>query len=161
MSILTKNEANKTIKRMMAVFTFHNLGDDGVKVEWMKSLGSLDFRKCDKLIDRYKKTESKSLPPISSFLQEYWKSGNQSHEGEICDCSYCKAKGYLTYQKPYDYKDKTLLSQPYIAYCDCASGEQYKYDGTQLEDHKSQYYIPSAAKLNLVEENIKFQVLMK
>ncbi|ACL76192.1 hypothetical protein [Ruminiclostridium cellulolyticum] len=152
MSILTKSEADRTIKRLQAVFTFHNFGDDGVKVEWMKSIGTLDFKKCDKLIDQYKKADSKSLPPISLFLQEYWKYENRNKEIISCSCPKCNARGYLTYRHQYEYKDEQLLSQPFVAHCDCAAGEQFTYNGTQISDHKSEYYVPSASELNLVEE---------
>lgn len=153
---MNKYEADKLLKRMQAVFTFHNFGDDGVKVEWMKSIGNLDFNKCDKLIDLYKKNDSKSLPPISAFIQEYMRYENRTREVVNCDCPKCGGKGYITYLRQYEYKNRMQQTQTYIAYCDCAAGEQYKYNGTQLSDknYKSSYHILSAAELNLVEEKL-------
>lgn len=153
---MNKYEADKLLKRMQSVFTFHNFGDDGVKVEWMKSIGNLDYNKCDKLIELYKKNDSRSLPPISAFVQEYWKYDNRTKEVINCNCSKCGGKGYLTYIRQYEHKKRMQPTAPFIAYCDCAAGEQYKYNGTQLSDknYKSLYFIPSASELNLVEEKI-------
>jgi len=138
----------------MAVFTFHNFGDDGVQVEWLKSLSSLEYGKCDKLIDQYKKSDSKGLPPISGFVQEYWRYETRNKEAFNCNCSKCGGKGFIAYHKKYEHKGKMQSTDHFIAHCDCAAGENFKYDGTKKDDRKSDYYIPSAAELGLVEEKI-------
>jgi hypothetical protein len=148
--ILIQSDAKKIIGRMMAVFTYHNLGDDGVKNEYMKSLGPLDYKTCDRLIDKYRETSSRNLPAISEWLTDYGKLKEISRTDIVTDCKICGGKGFVPYKKSFEYNKKQIPTQIFIAYCSCTSGIQYDYDSSKCKDRRAE-----AATISVHDSDMK------
>lgn len=108
-------------------------------------------------IERYRRLisvvikKSKFLPKVADIIDANNEEPYTSYinEQEKIVCGKCNSTGYIIYNKVIKDGDKEYIV-PYSAVCDCGNAKQYK--GWEITDkrYRSDFYIPFAKELNLV-----------
>lgn len=129
---------------------------------WIKNLMELEYMPAQNAIDTIIKTHTTFMPVFADIYQEYQNEYKETKAKITTDCPYCKGLGYIVHTKKTEYEtnngDKKYLYHQYPLYCtECQQGEQYKYNGRESKNHKTDYIIEPITKYynldDLVDKN--------
>lgn len=120
--------------------------------EWFKELKNMPLSRYRQLVNqafRQCKFMPKLADIVSMNIDLPYNSSNNNIREKV-DCNICNGDGVIKYFKKIDNGDRSY-DYEYFARCSCENGKEFNYDGTTISDtkHRSKFYIPSAAQLNL------------
>lgn len=114
---------------------------------WFDELKEISLPRYRQIIREILRT-SKFMPKLSDVLET---SRNMAYKAEntiqeSVECSKCNSEGIITYTK-------VVEGIPYIfaARCTCKNGDRYRYNGQEMHEHKSKYYVPSIEEVGIGE----------
>lgn len=119
---------------------------------WYQELQNLSIARYRQIIrELYRKC--KFMPKLADILEIHT---NLSYERQVeqntekVECEKCKGLGFVLYTKMFDNGIDKIPYQ-YIARCTCKNGENYIYDGRNVQDKRfrTNYYIPSVAEIGI------------
>ena len=114
---------------------------------WYEELKSISVPRYRVILREVLRT-SKFMPKLADILEIHkslpYTSSNT--EQETVECKRCNSEGYITYKK-------IIENIPYLfaARCTCKNGDRYRYDGREVSENKSRYYIPSIEEVGIGE----------
>ena len=119
---------------------------------WYQELKNIPVNRYAQVIRRAF-NECKFMPKLADIVainRELPYNTNNKAIKEKVFCYKCHGDGVIKYFKSVDNGDRTYIYE-YFARCICQNGNDFNYDGTKISDekHRSKFYIPSIAQLNL------------
>jgi protein-arginine kinase activator protein McsA len=71
-------------------------------------------------------------------------------------CYVCRGKGFVLYVEVIN-----TIHYEFVAYCTCAKGGKYAYDGRKCEKNRTEFYVPCVSDVLeirfLIEENQRLE----
>lgn len=148
---MTKQETIQVISLLASNYKDVSEKDDDQKRimvnTWFECLKDIE---CDLVMKAIKELMQTKLfmPTISEIRDiagEYKRAAIQNQPKlPPVECKKCNGTGFIMYKKKIN-----NMEYPFVASCDCTSGNNYKYDGTKVADerNRSNYYIPSISEV--------------
>ncbi len=152
---MTDKEFQEVILRLRCGFLKHRFDEPGVKEEYARKLGKLNFERMSQVIDELIEENSKEVPPISLLLQRYRRITKSNGRVEIRNTEYCPVcddKGFLILEEPMKIGEDNegnpvTMKYQFVYYCPyCAVGSQYSYEGSQCKE-RSDYRVPAITEV--------------
>lgn len=116
---------------------------------WHEEIGHLPLVRYRQIVKEIFKT-SKFMPKLADIIEINKTLPYEKKERTIqaVECNKCKGEGFLIYTKLYD-NGINKIPYDYLARCTCANGDKYAYDGQNLKENKSNYYVPNVVELGI------------
>lgn len=114
---------------------------------WYDELKDISLPRYRQILREILRT-NKFMPKLSDVLETQRNlTYIQDKTEEIkVECNKCNSEGIITYTR-------VIENIPYVfaARCTCKNGEKYRYDGREMQEHKTKYYIPSIEEVGIGE----------
>jgi len=125
---------------------------DFQRENWYQELKYIDIERYRQIVKQVFR-KCKFMPKLADIIEiqeELPYQQKNKKEKQKIDCQKCKGDGVIFYKKIITDGNRKI-EYTYVARCTCQNAEDFKYNGTKLNDTKnrSNYYIPSVEELGI------------
>ena len=124
---------------------------DFQRENWYQELKYIDIERYRQIVKQVFR-KCKFMPKLADIItiQEELPYQQNKKARQKTDCEKCKGEGFILYQKIINDGNRKI-EYTYVARCTCQNAEDFKYNGTKINDikHRSKYYIPSVEEIGI------------
>jgi len=119
--------------------------DEFQRKVWYEELKNIPLARYRMIVREIYKT-SKFMPKLADILEIHktLPYAKKAEESEAVECKKCNSDGVVVFTKLVE-----GIPYQFAARCTCKNGDKYRYDGRELHENKSRYYIPSIDEVGI------------